>query len=110
MQDQVVKDTRLLGCFAPIFYFIWGHVLIVTLKNKEKNISRILLKSFADFQDLKNFYKNKKTFKHKFLRFLSFINLPWGPWAGPIGSAVLTFIGYKQKNKQTDRQAKFIYR
>ena len=29
---------------------------------------------------------------------------------GPIGSAVLTFIGYKQTNKQTDRQAKFIYR
>ena len=33
---------------------------------------------------------------------------------GPIGSAVLTFIGYKQtnkrQNKQTDRQAKFIYR
>ena len=33
---------------------------------------------------------------------------------GPIGSAVLTFIGYKQTdrqtNKQTDGQAKFIYR
>jgi len=29
---------------------------------------------------------------------------------GPIGSAVLTFIGYKQTNKQTDRQAKLIYR
>ena len=29
---------------------------------------------------------------------------------GPIGSAILTFIGYKQTNKQTDRQAKFIYR
>ena len=33
---------------------------------------------------------------------------------GPIGSAVLTFIGYKQTNKQTnkqtDRQAKFIYK
>ena len=28
----------------------------------------------------------------------------------PIGSAVLTFIGYKQTNIQTDRQAKFIYR
>ena len=28
---------------------------------------------------------------------------------GPIGSAVLTFIGYKQTDKQTDRQAKFIY-
>ena len=37
---------------------------------------------------------------------------------GPIGSAVLTFIGYRQTdrqtdrqtNKQTDKQAKFIYR
>ena len=29
---------------------------------------------------------------------------------GPIGLAVLTFIGYKQTNRQTDRQAKFIYR
>ena len=29
---------------------------------------------------------------------------------GPIGSAVLTFIGYKQTNKQTDRQFKFKYR
>ena len=29
---------------------------------------------------------------------------------GPIGSVVLTFIGYKQTNRQTDRQAKFIYR
>jgi len=29
---------------------------------------------------------------------------------GAIGSAVLKFIGYKQTNKQTDRQAKFIYR
>ena len=29
---------------------------------------------------------------------------------GLIGSAVLTFIGYKQTDTQTDRQAKFIYR
>ena len=28
---------------------------------------------------------------------------------GPIGSAVLTFIGYKQTDKETYRQAKFIY-
>ena len=27
-----------------------------------------------------------------------------------LGSAVLTFIGYKQTNRQTNRQAKFIYR
>ena len=37
------------------------------------------------------------------MKFWSFINLPWG-------SAVLTFIGYKQTNTQTNRQAKFIYR
>ena len=36
----------------------------------------------------------------------------WGPKQNsvPIGSAVLTFIGYKQTDKQTDRQAKFMYR
>ena len=28
---------------------------------------------------------------------------------GPIGSAVLTFIGYKQTDKQTDRQTSQIY-
>ena len=34
----------------------------------------------------------------------------WGPTKklGLIGSAILTFIGYKQTNKQTDRQAKYI--
>ena len=31
-------------------------------------------------------------------------------WGIIIGSAVLTFIGYKQTDTQTDRQAKFIYR
>ena len=36
----------------------------------------------------------------------------WGPTQnlGRIDLAVLTFIGYKQTNKHTDRQAKFIYR
>jgi len=29
---------------------------------------------------------------------------------GPIGSAVLMFVGYKQTIRQTDRQAKFIHR
>ena len=38
--------------------------------------------------------------------------VPIGPTKnlGPIGSAVLTFIGYKQTDRQTDREAKFIYR
>ena len=31
-------------------------------------------------------------------------------YLGPIGSAVLTFIGYKQTDTQTERQAKYIYR
>ena len=29
---------------------------------------------------------------------------------GPIGSAVLTFVGHKQTDKQTQRQAKYICR
>ena len=41
----------------------------------------------------------------KFLKIWSSINLPWGH-----ARAVLTFIGYKQTEKQTDRQVKFIYR
>ena len=49
--------------------------------------------------------------KIEFLKFWSFINLPWGHWGpiqifSPIGSAVLTFIGYKQ----TDKQSIYIYR
>ena len=55
----------------------------------------------------KNFTK-LKTFKTHFLKFLSFVNLPCGHVMsykkfGPIGSAVLTFIGYKQTNRQADK-------
>jgi len=44
----------------------------------------------------------------KYLKFLSFINLPCGHVMshkkfGPIGSAVLMFIGYKQIDKQTNK-------
>jgi len=49
-----------------------------------------------------------KTFKHKSLKIQSSLNLPIGHAnnLGPIGSAVLTFIGYKQINKQrTHRHA-----
>ena len=42
----------------------------------------------------------------KFLKIQSYINLPCGHKnLGPIGSAILTFIGYKQ----TNRQAKYIF-
>ena len=44
---------------------------------------------------------------------LSFLNLPFGHVMchknlGPIGSAILTFIEYKQTNKQTHRQPRYI--
>ena len=50
---------------------------------------------------------NIENFKHS-------ESFPGGPRCptqnlGPIGSAVLTFIGYKQTDRQTDSQAKFIY-
>ena len=50
-----------------------------------------------------------KTFKTHFKNFLSFINLPCGHVMshknlGPIGSAVLTFIGYKQTNEHPNTQ------
>ena len=67
--------TRLLGRFAPIFYLNCEHVLFVYVLKQRKKI-------FADF-----------------------IKKRCGCPTQNLGSAVLTFIGYKQ----TDRQAKFIY-
>ena len=65
----------------------------------------------------KNFTKIK-TFKHKFLKFLLFINLPWGyvmshKKFGPDRFSrfdVYWIQTNRQTNRQTDRQAKFIYR
>ena len=64
-------------------------------------------KYFVDFQ---NFQKSNFV-RSKFLKIRPSITFPGvtqGPTKvlGPIGSAVLTFIGHKQ----TDRQAKHIYR
>ena len=63
---------------------------------------------FADFinffRAFSKFYENRKTYKNKFLKFWSFINLPTRDPTkilGLIGSAVLTFIGYKQTDKQS---------
>ncbi len=47
-------NTRLLGRFAPIFYFHSELTLIVTLKNKEKKFLGFYKKDF------KYFYKTKK--------------------------------------------------
>ena len=51
--------TRLLGRFAPIYNFNCEHVLIVTLKNKEKN--------FADFIKKNADFKIKKCLQNKIL-------------------------------------------
>ena len=81
--------TRLIGRFAPIFYLNCEHVLFV-----------YILK-----QRIKNFFLKLKTFKtHFFLFVIIHKNL------GPIGSAVLMFIRYKQTDTQIDTQTKFIYR
>ena len=70
---------------------------LYSIKLKQKKVSgfhNIFSRIFKILQ--------QKAFKHKFLKFLSFINLPWGPKQ----TSVLASIGYKQ----TNRQAKFIYR
>jgi len=67
-------------------------LFLFTFYNKEKN-SRI-------FKNL-IFFSKLKTFKTRFFLILSFINLPCGHIknVGPIGSAVLTFIGYTEIDK-----------
>ena len=44
------------------------------------------------------------------MKFLSFTNLPWGHVRShtTFGLSLLTFIGYKQTNKQTDKKSLYI--
>ena len=46
MVREVYRKTRLLGLFAPIFYFNFEHVLIVNIEKQRK-------KYFADFIKIK---------------------------------------------------------
>ncbi len=76
------------------------------MKNQRKN--------FVDFQN----YQKSNIVRSKFKKIQSYKNLPWGhvrshKKLGPIGSVVLTFIGYKQtknrqEDKQTDKESKYI--
>ena len=73
--------------------------------NTKKKILRIFKKKFVDFQDFKTFYKTFKT------HFFIFIILKPSLWSRDVpqkiwAKSVQPFFGYKQ----TDRQAKFIYR
>ena len=110
--------TRLLGRFAPIFYLNCEHVLFVyILKQRRKKFRRFVQINSRIFKIFKN-YTKIKTFKHKFLKFLSFINLPWAyvmshKKFGPYRFSrfdVYWIQTNKQTDRQTDRQAKFIYR
>jgi len=108
------KITRLLERFAPIFYLNCEHVFFVYILKQRKKFCGFLKRKFADFNEFNFFYKIK-TFKTHFFKIFIINKLSlWsrGPTKklGPIGSAVLAFIGHKQTDTQTDRQAKFIYR
>ena len=91
--------SRLLGRFEPIFYLNCEHVLFVyILKQRRKKFS--------------GFLKKIKTFKTLFLKFLSFINLPWGSVRSQKKFGPDRFSRFevywiqtnKQKDKQTNRQ------
>ena len=84
---------------------------LYSLKQKQKKFADFI-KFFCAFS---KFYKNKNLLNNIFWNFdhsLTFPEVTWGPTKnlGPIDSTVLTFIGYNPSNKQTDRQAKYIYR
>ena len=75
-------------------------------------------KKFADsiifFCAFSKSYKNKKLLNTKFFKFWSFINLPWGHVSSHtkfgFDRISLFDVYWIQTKKQTDRQAKFIYR
>ena len=75
MKIGIFMKTRLLGRFAPIFYLNCEHVLFVyILKQRRKKFRGFLKKNLRIFKILK-FFTKIKTFKHNFLKFLSFVNL-----------------------------------
>ena len=94
-----------VNCLLGRFYFNCEHFLFVFCKSKTKQKCCGYYKKVVDFQNLKksNFVRSK------FLKIGLFENFPWGQVRshknlGSIGSAVLTFIGYKQADTQTDKQ------
>ena len=90
-----------------MFFFVY------ILKQRRKKFRGLLKKNSRIFKIFKNFTKIK-TFKHKFLKFWSFIKLPWGHVMSYTKLGPDRFSRYDvywiQANRQTDRQAKFIYR
>ena len=99
-------ETRLTRALRVYLLFqLWTFSLCKHCKIKtNKKFADFIKTNFVDFQ---NFQKSNFV-RGKFLKFWSSITFPgvmWGPtkmWA-PLGSAVLTFIGYKQTVTQTSK-------
>ena len=87
------ESKTYIGRFAPIFYLNCEHV---HCKANQAKSSRILQK---------NLMKIELCWRNIFV-----ILIIIKPSLGPIGSAVLTFIGYKQTDRQTEKQSVYIYR
>ena len=92
---------------------LWTWFFCLHCKTKtNKNFKDFIKNSFVDFQ---NFLKIEFCYKQIFEN--SIIHNPSvgsrevpSKNLGPIGSAVLAFLGYKQTDKQTPKQAKYINR
>ena len=86
------------------FYFNCEYVLIVNIEKQRKKshgfykTNSWILKIFWKSNFVRGFHKKDGVTQDPTTNLC------------PNGSAVLTFIGYKQTDKHTDRQAKFIYR
>ena len=88
--EYTIWNTRRLGRFAPIFS-------LYSIIQKEKKFAEFII----FFRPFSKFYKNKKPLNTNFKNF---------DRLGPIGSAVLTFIGYKQTDTHPDKLNSYINR
>ena len=115
--SDLIFDICYHQAFMALRVRLLNQLLIVALSGSI--FSLYSKKRFTDFIiffcGFSKFYKITR-FEDNFFKFLATVNLPRGNARSHIkfGSAVLTFIGYKQTerqiNKQTDTQAKYIYR
>ena len=96
--------TRRLGRFVPIFYFNCEHFLFIYIA-KQKRKKFCGFKKMVDFKNLMKFeFCWMQIFENSIIHkpSLGFHEVPQKMWGlGPIGSAGLTFIGYKRTDRQT---------
>ena len=106
--DKQSIYTRLLGRYALIFY-LWTCSFCKHCNTNK--ISRILWINSWIFKIFKNrilIEANFRKFHHPSI--IPGVTRDPTTYSGPIGSAVLTFIGYKQTNTKTPWKAKYIYK